>query len=115
MTGVVHDGPEGDAMSSDGIHSPTREALDRLGGAAKKVAGAVTGDADLTEEGKAQSAAADGRREARQLADEADLQRAEAEVIEENERLEVERQRIAADAAAAARDEQIDRERRTEQ
>jgi uncharacterized protein YjbJ (UPF0337 family) len=56
-------------MSSDDINSPTREALDRVGGAAKKVLGTVTGNADLLEEGQLQSVAAGGAEEPRRRPD----------------------------------------------
>jgi uncharacterized protein YjbJ (UPF0337 family) len=84
--------------------------FDRVAAKAKKTAGRLTGNQDLTEEGELQEAKAQTAAEAARLGVEAEQRRLEAEVAADEEANRVALQRAAAELARVEREEQLDQE-----
>ena len=83
----------------------------RIVGKVKEVAGSVTGNERLEREGRIQRAQAAAEDEAREIEKQAAHARQQAELEEERHATEHERERIAADLAAASREAAIERDR----
>lgn len=89
--------------------------VDKIKGKAKQVAGAVTGDELLTQEGKLHEAKADATERAEHLDAEAEAERERAELTAREKELQVERQQLAAEEASEAREARLEQERRAEE
>ena len=89
---------------------PSGGLLDRVKGAAKQVAGAVTGNEQLKREGDLHQERAAAQQAAAQAQAEAEKEQASAEVTQRETEIATERQRLAAEAAADERQAQIERE-----
>jgi len=85
-----------------------REALDRVAGKAKQVAGAVTNNEVLAQEGHLQEDTADARRDARRLEERADQQRAEAELADRERELTTEQAHLQAQRDAESAEQEAE-------
>ena len=94
---------------------PSRSGLvERLKGAAKRAAGSMTGNDQLTREGELHEQKADAMQEAEVLDAEAKQQREEAELAARERELAAHEQRLAAENAADARSVRDEEARRAE-
>src|SRR3954454_12594407 len=88
--------------------------VDRVKGAAKQVAGKVTGDELLEQEGRLHEAKADASVTAEREAEQAEAERRRADVTSRERELAAEAQEVAAEEAAEAREARLERERAEE-
>ncbi len=100
---------------SEPVNERGRGVIDRLAGKTKEVAGAVLRNDDLKQEGQLQQTKADVERQAARDAEVAAQREAEADVRTTERELEVERRRLAAETAAEAERDMLDREHQTKE
>jgi uncharacterized protein YjbJ (UPF0337 family) len=102
-------------MADPGESTKTTRAGQRVAGAAKQAAGALTDNQDLRAEGELQQEKADAAKQAKRADEFAEQKRAEAEATAREEELRVERERLAAEDATAAREQRAEQDRQAEQ
>jgi uncharacterized protein YjbJ (UPF0337 family) len=103
--------------SEDGMtdqENPERTAgglVGAIAGRAKEAIGAVTGNDELTREGRLQQAQVDAQAEASRQAEAAQQRKAEADLESEKAETEIERQRLESEVAQHEREERIETDR----
>jgi uncharacterized protein YjbJ (UPF0337 family) len=102
---------EGETVSDTEPDSSGGSLVDRVKGTAKNLAGTLTGNEDLKQEGELHQAKAGAAETAADLQALAAREQEKAELIARELQIDTERRRLAAEAAAEARQQQTEIER----
>ncbi len=100
---------------TDADPGATAGLVERLKGTAKSVAGTLTGNDDLKREGELHHEKVAAAETAAELQAAAAREQAKADLVSREREIEIERQRVAAQAAADLREQDLERERDAEQ